>query len=91
MSTWDEPKRHLNIKRHGYDFLGCERIFDGPVWVYEDKRQAYGEFRLCAVGWLDGRVMHMTYTERKDDLHVISLRDAEKYEANRFFQEVPHY
>jgi uncharacterized DUF497 family protein len=71
-------------------FPGCERIFDGPVWVYEDKRLAYGELRLCAVGWLQGQVMHMTYTEREDDFHVISLREAEKYEVSRFFQEVPH-
>ncbi len=88
MPTWDESKRRENIRKHRQDFPGCERIFDGPVWVYEDKRLAYGELRLCAVGWLHGLVMHMTYTEREDDFHVISLREAEKYEANRFFQEV---
>ena len=32
--------------------------------------------------------MHMTYTECEDDFHVISLREAEKYEVNKFFQEV---
>ena len=90
MPTWGGPKRRENIRKHGYDFPGCERIFDGPAWVYEDKRLAYGELRLCAVGWLQGQVMHMTYTEREDDFHVISLREAEKYEVNRFFQEVPH-
>jgi uncharacterized DUF497 family protein len=90
MPTWDDPKRRENIRKHGYDFPGCERIFDGPVWVYEDKRIAYGELRLCAVGWLQGQVMHMTYTEREDDFHIISLREAEKYEVNRFFQEVSH-
>lgn len=90
MPTWDNSKRRENIRKHGYDFPGCERVFDGPVWVYEDKRLAYGEFRLCAVGWLDGKVMHMTYTERGDDFHVISLREAEKYEVNRFFQEIAH-
>ena len=90
MPTWDEPKRRQNIRKHGYDFPGCERIFDGPVWVYEDKRVAYGELRLCAVGWFQGQVMHMTYTEREDDFQVISLREAEKYEVSKFFQEVPY-
>ena len=90
MPTWNEPKRRENIRKHGYDFPGCERIFDGPAWVYEDRRLAYGELRLCAVGWLQGQVMHMTYTEREDDFHVISLREAKKHEVNRFFQEVPH-
>ena len=37
MPTWDDSKRSANIRKHGYDFRGCERIFDGPVWVYEDK------------------------------------------------------
>lgn len=59
-------------------------------WTYEDKRDRYGEQRLCVVGWLDGRVMHMTYTDEKEDFHVISLREAEKYEVDTFFQEVPH-
>ena len=89
MPTWDERKRKENLRKRGYDFPGCERIFDGRVWVYEDKRLAYGELRLCAVGWLQGQIVHMTYTEREDDFHVVSLREAEKYEVNRFFQEIP--
>ena len=89
MPTWDDAKQRENIRKHGVDFPGCEHIFDGPAWVYEDKRKAYGEFRLCTVGWLRGRVMHMTYTERGDDFQVISLRKAEQYETKRFFQEVP--
>ena len=88
MPIWDDSKRSANIRKHGYDFRGCERIFDGPVWVYEDKRLAYGELRLCAVGWLHGQVMHMTYTEREDGFHVISLREAKRYEVKRFFEEV---
>ena len=88
MPSWDETKRNINISKHGYDFPGCEAIFDGPVWVYEDKSQTYGEQRLCAVGWLKGEVMHMTYTEREDDFHAISLREADKHETRRFFKEV---
>lgn len=88
MPTWEEAKRKANIRKHGFDFLGCEQIFDSPVWVYEDKRLAYGEMRLCAVGWLDGQVVHMTYTERGDDFHVISIREAEKHEIRHYFQEI---
>jgi uncharacterized protein len=88
MPDWDEKKRSANIRKHGYDFLGCEAIFDGPTWTYEDKSESYGEQRLCAVGWLGGLVMHLTYTERDDDFHVISLREADKHETRRFFKEV---
>jgi len=87
MPTWDERKHQLNIKDHGLDFLGCEAIFDGQVFVYEDKRESYGELRLVAIGWLKGQVVHMTYTERDEDFHVISLREAEKHEIRRFIQE----
>ena len=91
MPTWDERKRQDNIRDHGYDFEGCERIFDGPIWVYEDRRDRYGEQRLCVVGWLHGQVMHMTYKDEDDDFRVISLREAEKHEADKFFKKVSHH
>jgi uncharacterized protein len=88
MPTWDESKRRENLRKHGIDFPGCEIIFDGPVVVVEDRRSTYGELRLTAIGWLEGRVVHLTYTERGDNFHVISLREAEKHEVRRFFKEV---
>ena len=53
-----------------------------------DDTEAYGEQRLNAVGWFQGLVVHMTYTERDCDFHVISLREAEKYEIRRFIQAI---
>jgi uncharacterized protein len=88
MPTWDETKRRTNIRDHKIDFVGCEAIFDGPVAVLEDDRDRYGELRLNAVGWLMGVVVHMTYTERDDDFHVISLRKAEKHEIKRFIRQI---
>ncbi len=88
MPSWDERKRLSNIEDHGLDFQGCEVVFDGPVFVYEDDRAHYGEQRLCVVGWLNGEVVHMTYTERAKDFHVISLRKAEKHEVKRYIKEV---
>jgi uncharacterized DUF497 family protein len=88
MPTWDEAKRLRNIKTHGLDFAGCEAVFQGPVLTWDDDRQAYGELRINLLGWLDGTVVHLTYTERGDDLHIISLRKAEKHEIRRYAQEV---
>jgi uncharacterized DUF497 family protein len=42
MFTWDEPKRKLNIKNHGLDFVGCDAIWDHFTVTREDKRQDYG-------------------------------------------------
>ncbi|MDP2835179.1 MAG: BrnT family toxin [Pseudomonadota bacterium] len=91
MVTWDEAKRQLNLRNHGLDFVGCEAVFDGPVETWDDNREAYGELRINLLGLLNGVVVHMTYTERGDDLHVISLRKAEKYEIRFFTQRLPHY
>ena len=88
MPTWDEPKRRKNLKDHGLDFDGCEAIFDHPVVVMEDTRYRYGEVRLNVIGWLDGVVVHMTYTERDEDFHVISLREAEKHEIQNYVKKI---
>jgi uncharacterized protein len=88
MVTWDESKRLRNLKMHGLDFMGCELIFDGPVVAEEDDRLVYGEQRMNVMGVLAGRVVHMTYTERGDGLHVISLRKATKYEIRRFISHI---
>ena len=88
MVTWDQPKRRTNIKDHGLDFAGCESVFDGPIITQEDDRLAYGEQRINLIGVLVGQVVHMTYTERGDDLHVISLRKATKHEARYYISQV---
>lgn len=84
--TWDERKRQANLRQHGLDFQGCEAVFDNPVVTVEDTRMAYGEQRINLLGWLHDRVVHMTYTERGESLHVISLREATKYEARYYFK-----
>lgn len=38
----------------------------------------------------NGIVVDLTYTERQDDLHVISLRKAEKHEIRYFITQISH-
>ncbi|HEX3527611.1 MAG TPA: BrnT family toxin [Thermoanaerobaculia bacterium] len=90
MTTWDEPKREANLRKHGLDFPGCEKVFDHPVVTKEDSRWAYGEQRIVLLGWLRDRVVHMTYTERGEDLHVISLREATQHENRVYFEAIAH-
>jgi len=88
MVTWDERKREANLRKHGLDFEECEAVFDHPVLAMEDARAAYGEQRINLLGWWQDRVVHMTYTEPGDDLHVISLREATRHEARYYFEAV---
>lgn len=61
-------------------------MFDSPVLTAEDVRASYDEQRINLIGWLHGRVVRLTYTERGEDLHVISLREATQHEARYYFQ-----
>lgn len=88
MIVWDESKRRANLAKHGIDFVGCDEVFDFPVVTQEDRRRDYGEPRMNLLGWLDGRVVHLTYTERNETIRVISLREATKHEAHQYFQAV---
>ena len=84
MTAWDESKRRRNIKNHGLDFEGAEAIWDNFTITREDTREDYGEKRLVTFGLLDGEVVVLVHVDREDDMHVISLRKAEKYEASYY-------
>jgi uncharacterized DUF497 family protein len=87
MLTWDEPKRELNIQKHGLDFAGCDAVWDHFTVTREDIRADYGEKRLVCFGMLNGEVVVMVYTERPKGTHIISLRRAEKHEA-RYYRQI---
>jgi uncharacterized DUF497 family protein len=87
MLSWDEAKRRRNIKSHGLDFIGAEAIWHNFTLTREDLRQDYGESRWVTFGLLAGDVVVLVHTERDGEMHIISLRKAEKYEA-RYYLEI---
>jgi len=86
--TWDEKKRRLNLAKHSVDFRDASEIFDGPLVTVEDTREDYREPRYVALGLLQGVVVSVAYTERRDEVRIISIRKALKYEARFFFSQV---
>jgi uncharacterized DUF497 family protein len=88
MITWDEAKRIENIGKHGYDFAGVDAIFDSPVIGEQDRRESYGECRINLLGWLHGRVMHLTYSDDGEKMRAISLREATSHEVRRYVKEI---
>ena len=91
MTSWDEPKRRRNIERHGLDFEGAEAIWDNFTITREDTRDTYREKRMVTFGLLNGQVVVLVHVDRNDDMHVISLREAEKYEARYYFETAEEY
>ena len=91
MPTWDEAKRRDNLRDHALDFEGAEAIWDNFTVTREDIRERYGEKRLVTFGLLNGEVVMLVHTDRDDDMHIISLRRAEKYEARYYFETAEDY
>lgn len=86
MVTYDETKRQANMQKHdGIDLAECECIFDSPMLTLEDTSDAYGEQRLKSLGWLDGRVVVLIWTDREAAPHLISCRFGDKHETKLFF------
>lgn len=88
MFTWDERKRRLNLKKHGFDFVDAEEVFLALTYTYEDDRFSYGELRFVTLGLLRGNVVSLVHTEEGDHIHVISMRKATKREREIYFQSV---
>ena len=52
--------------------------------IVEDLRKDYGERRFQALGLIENRLHMMVFTPRADNVHVISLRRANKREVKRY-------
>lgn len=73
------------------DFEGAEAIWDTFTITREDTRERYGEKRLVTFGILNEEAVVLVHTDRDDDMHVISLRRAEPYEARYYFEAAEDY
>ncbi|MBI4194562.1 MAG: BrnT family toxin [Betaproteobacteria bacterium] len=91
MTSGDEPQRRSNIAVHGLDFEGAEAIWDNFTITREDTREDYSEKRMVTFGLLGGEGVVLVHTDRDDDMHVISLRKAEKYGARYYFETAEEY
>ena len=87
--SYDPAKRKLNLRKHAIDLAECETLFDEPMLTREDDRIAYGEQRLIRLGWLKNRVVVLVWTDREDEPHLISCREAETHEQEAYFRAFP--
>ena len=81
-STGTRPK---NITERGIDFADVLVGFADPMKkVAKDNRKEYGEERFNMLAKVEGRVFHMTFTERGKMTWIISARKANKREQRRY-------
>src|ERR1700722_17090344 len=87
--TYDPAKRRSNKRKHKIDLAECEAAFDAPMLTREDASQDYGEQRLISLGWSQGRVVVLVWTDRADGPRLISCREANPHEQEAYFREYP--
>jgi uncharacterized protein len=87
--THDPQKRRSNKRKHRIDLAECETAFDRPMLTREDTSEAYGEQRLISLGWFQGRIVVLVWTDRDGDPRLISCREATPYEQEAYFREYP--
>ncbi len=85
--SWDNKKNRSNLKRHGVAFADAARIFEGPTLEKADDRFEYGEYRVYAIGVVNGVEITVIYTDRIDDeRRIISAWRAEPHERRAYWQ-----
>ena len=79
---FDPAKDQSNIAKHG---ISLARAAELEIITYvQDERNAYGEVRYRAWGWLDGRYYYLAFTSRNGRMRAISLRRAHRKEIDRY-------
>ena len=78
MNTWDETKRHRNLKDHGIDFIDLEGFFSGDLLTREDTREAYGERRYQSIGVFNGVALFVVWTPRGEEGDIPHLNFGQK-------------
>lgn len=89
--TWGETKRRANIAKHGLDFADAEKVFAGPMVLFEDDRTDYSEQRMIGIGLLDYLVVLIVHTETNDTIRIISMRKAESDETDLYYENVGYF
>ena len=82
--SFDPDKRARTLADRGLDFADAAKVFDGPVFEFDDERFGYSEPRYSTVGLLDGRMVVVIWTDAEDGRRVISMRKANEREQAKF-------
>ncbi|MGA3135130.1 MAG: BrnT family toxin [Terracidiphilus sp.] len=85
MFVWDEAKRKSNLKKHGLDFRDAHLVYNNPdKCTYDSSRADERRLLDIAVAVIRGRLLALIYTERGDDVRVISFRPASREEREQY-------
>jgi uncharacterized protein len=83
---WNKDKAKANLTKHGVSFDEAKTVFDDPLHVdFYDPDHSEDEERYIIVGQSQqGRLLVVSYTERRDRIRLISAREATRMEKNAY-------
>ncbi len=82
---WDEDKRQATLAARGLDFAFANRFFDGrPVLHRASPRN--GEIRTVSVAFVEGAFLTLVWTDRGENIRVISFRRSRVAEERAYRQ-----
>lgn len=90
MVEWDGTKAKTNLKKHGVSFIEAASVLDDPfALTLGDRQHSIGESRFLIIGYSDRhRVLVVIYTERGDQMRLISARPATSKEQKMYEQDL---
>ncbi|MCY4259646.1 MAG: BrnT family toxin [Rhodobacteraceae bacterium] len=78
MIVWDEPKRHINLAKHGLDFMDLDEEFFLTAAIVPAR---YG--RHMAIGrFLDGTIAVVFFALGTEGIPIVSMRPASQRERS---------
>jgi uncharacterized protein len=84
--SYSQTKNITNLQKHGIALEAAQLLDWDLLIVAEDERHDYGEMRLIGFAPIAKRLYCIVYTERNENIHVISLRKANTREVKRYVE-----
>lgn len=88
---WDEEKNLINKRKHGISFETAAYVFEDENYIeMYDFEHSIEEDRYIAIGCV-GDVLFVVFTERKENIRLISARLATESERRLYYDQNIHY
>ena len=85
MYEWDSEKEALSIQKHGLDSDTAVLVFEDENYIeWYDEAHSESESRYNVLGLVHD-VLFVVYTERRDNIRIISARLATKQERSLYY------
>ena len=82
---WDDNKNQMNKRKYGISFDEAAFVFQDDYRLeYPDYWHSDDEERYITIGKVD-KVLFVVYTERNEDIRLISARIADKDERKMYY------